>query len=77
MDTPCVWVAMNPQYRHGTKYDFQKEMVEEANYVTRQKLREAKLPYWDIAACMRSPQRANLTADGVHVKMWVDLGGHM
>ena len=23
---------------------------------------------------MRSPQRANLTADGVHVKMWVDLG---
>jgi hypothetical protein len=75
VDTPCVWVAMNPQYRDGTtKYDFQKEMVEEANYVTRQKLREAKLPYWDIAACMRSPQRANLTADGVHVKMWVDLG---
>jgi len=25
---------------------------------------------------MRSPQRANLTADGVHVKMWVDLGTH-
>ena len=73
VDTNIVWAAMNPQYRHGTKYDFQKEMVEEANYVTRQKLREAKLPYWDIAACMRSPQRANLTADGVHVKMWVDL----
>ena len=73
VDTNIVWGAMNAQYRDGTKYDFQKAMVEEANYVTRKRLREAKLPYWDIAACMRSPQRANLTADGVHVKMWVDL----
>ena len=30
VDTPTVWMSMNPQYRDGyvTKYDFQKAIVE-------------------------------------------------
>ena len=31
VDTPTVWMSMNPQHRSGTKYDFQKAMVE-GNY---------------------------------------------
>ena len=48
-------------------------MSHEANYVTRKKLRYAGLPYYDSAMSMRSPEVCNLTADGFHVKMWVDL----
>lgn len=48
-------------------------MAHEGNYVTRQQLRQRHLPYYDSAAPLRSPQICDVSSDGVHVKMWVDL----
>ncbi len=41
--------------------------------MARKKLREMGLPLFDAAAPLRSPQVCNVSSDGVHVKMWVDL----
>ncbi len=32
-----------------------------------------KLPYFDAASVLRSPQRCEVQGDGVHVQMWVDI----
>jgi hypothetical protein len=84
--TPVVWTSINPhclaldplasrsfmQHKKGG-FAVQTQMVEEGNFITHAKLRELKLPYWDAAAPLRSPQRCDVSSDGVHVKMWVDL----
>ncbi len=48
-------------------------MVDQANNYTLTKLREAKLPYFDSATVFRSPQRCEISGDGVHVFQWVDI----
>lgn len=78
--TPLVWLSMNPQCRNyvpkmyvsGGSYD-QAEMVEEANWLTHKKMREDKRPYFDAAALLRTNNRCNISCDGVHVKMFVDI----
>ena len=84
--TPVVWVPINPHclaldplaQRSFTNHKpggfaVQTQMAEEGNYVARRNLRKMGLPYWDSAAPLRSPQICNVSSDGVHVKMWVDL----
>eukprot|EP00597_Dinobryon_sp_UTEXLB2267_P004944 CAMPEP_0170062230 /NCGR_PEP_ID=MMETSP0019_2-20121128/3526_1 /TAXON_ID=98059 /ORGANISM="Dinobryon sp., Strain UTEXLB2267" /LENGTH=155 /DNA_ID=CAMNT_0010268309 /DNA_START=1716 /DNA_END=2183 /DNA_ORIENTATION=+ len=78
--TPVVWVSMNNNCLEliqnslmGSKKFVQGAMVEEANWYVHKRLREEKLPYWDAASVLRSPQRCNVSGDGVHVKMFVDI----
>lgn len=75
---PSVWVAMNPECRPLIKFEIshsnkQAVMVEEINRYINQRLLDEKLPYWDAGAVLRSPQRCNVSDDGVHVKMYVDI----
>jgi len=79
--TPVVWVSLNNNCRSlidniivgSQKADTQVKMIEEANWYTHKRLRAEKLPYWDAASVLRSPQRCNVSGDGVHVKMFVDI----
>ena len=84
--TPVVWTSINPHClaldplakrsffeKKPGGFEKQTHMAEEGNYVTRKLLREQGLPYYDSAAPLRSPQICNVSSDGVHVKMWVDL----
>mmetsp|Transcript_2340 Transcript_2340/g.4930 ORF Transcript_2340/g.4930 Transcript_2340/m.4930 type:complete len:340 (-) Transcript_2340:96-1115(-) len=84
--TPVVWTPINPHcleldplaqrsFFENRPGGFAKQvhMAHEANYYTRKALREEGLPYYDSAAPLRSPQICNVSSDGVHVKMWVDL----
>jgi hypothetical protein len=41
--------------------------------VTRQTLRQMNISFYDSAAPLRTPQLCDISSDGVHVKMWVDL----
>jgi hypothetical protein len=77
---PTVWVAMNPNCKERTRgnigieqSDRQFNMVDKANKYTNEKLLQEKLPYFDSAAVLRTPTRCNHSADGVHVKMYVDI----
>lgn len=75
---PSIWVSMNPECRPLIQYklsnmDLQALMVEELNWYTNKRMLEEKLPYWDAGAVLRSPQRCNVSDDGVHVKMYVDI----
>ena len=55
----------------------QASMFEEINSYVRTQMRgtneSEKLPYFDAAEVLRSPSRCHVTADGLHVKMYVDL----
>jgi len=76
---PTVWVSMNPNcidklsdtLSQGKKGE-QAVMIEEANRYVNERLLREKLPYWDAAAPLRSATRCNQSADGLHVKMYVD-----
>jgi hypothetical protein len=81
VNVPLIWTAIN---EHCAAHDptkkimpghfkLQSEMTRAANIYTRTKLREMKLPYYDFAAPLRTPQICQVSSDGVHVKMWVDL----
>eukprot|EP01035_Chromulina_nebulosa_P016983 gene16983-22480_t len=75
---PSIWFSMNPECRGKLTYklsnmDLQHLIVEEGNYYTNQMLLEMNLPYWDAGAVLRTPQRCNVSNDGVHVKMYVDI----
>ena len=84
VSTPVVWTPINPHclahdpmaasntHREGG-FERQTHMAAEGNYVTNKLLREQGLPYYDSAGPLRSPQICNISSDGVHVKMWVDL----
>lgn len=75
-----TWVSMNPNVGEWVSAFltrdsglYQERMVEEASaYLNRRFLHE-QLPYWDAGAPLRSHQRKSLSADGVHVKMLVDI----
>jgi len=78
--TPSTWVSMNPNVaekvsafltKDGGQY--QADMVEEASAYLNKRLLHESLPYWDAGAVLRSHVRAHLSADGVHVKMFVDV----
>jgi len=87
VQVPSVWFSMNNNclegYKPGGLYmgDWIDEktkikgfnMVEDANRFVHNKLRELKLPYFDAAAVLRSPQRCELSYNGLHVKMWVNI----
>jgi hypothetical protein len=80
-DVPLIWTSIN---EHCAAHDpfkekapgyFQRqtEMVREANNHTRHMLRNINAPYYDLAAPLRTPQICDVSADGLHVKMWVDV----
>ena len=87
MPVPSVWVSMNNNckeiYTADALYmgpwidDAKKEqgfhMIEDSNYFVHKKLTEQGIPYFDAAAPIRSPQRCNVSYNGLHVKMWVDI----
>jgi hypothetical protein len=84
---PSVWVSMNNNckeiYTPDALYmghwidDAKKErgfhMIEDSNRVVHAKLHKMGMPYFDAAAPIRSPQRCNVSFNGLHVKMWVDI----
>lgn len=76
---PTVWVSMNPNCEEKLSFTltpgkkkFQADIVEAANKYVNEKLLEEKLPYFDAAAPLRSNARCEYSADGLHVKMFVD-----
>ena len=87
MPVPSVWVSMNNNCKEiytpdalymGSWIDDEKKekgfhMIEDSNYVVHKKLHDQGLPYFDAAAPLRSPQRCNVSFNGLHVKMWVDI----
>ena len=87
MPVPSVWVSMNSNCKEiytpdalymGSWIDDEKKlrgfhMIEDSNYVVHKKLVEQGVPYFDAAAPIRSPQRCNVSYNGLHVKMWVDI----
>ena len=73
---PSVWVSMNPNCKEKlseTNGMFQPQMVEESNKYVNERLKTEKLPYWDAAAALRNPSRCDKSADGIHVKMYVNV----
>jgi hypothetical protein len=87
MPVPSVWASMNDNckeiYTPDALYmgnwisDAQKEqgfhMIEDSNRYVNKKLHEQGLPYFDASASIRSPQRCEVSFNGLHVKMWVDI----
>lgn len=76
VSVPVVWVSMNSQCKIKLPKDLiwnQYEGVEEVNWYLNRELKERQLPYWDAAEVLRTPTRCSISADGVHVKMWVDI----
>ena len=76
---PTVWVSMNPECEAklsntlaAGKKKKQVEMVEEANRYVNERMLKENLPYWDAAAVLRSATRCDYSADGLHVKQFVD-----
>jgi hypothetical protein len=76
---PLVWASinefcpsMNKRYPAAV-FNRQVNMVKEANAYTRTKLRAQKVPFYDLAAPLRSLELCQVSADGFHVKMWVDF----
>lgn len=47
-------------------------MVDDANSAADAYFLKHKLPYWDTNAVLRSQNMCEHSADGVHVKMYVD-----
>jgi hypothetical protein len=77
---PSVWTSMNPECLDklsgsitGGRREEQQEMVDIANAYTNERLLREKLPYFDFGAPLRSADRCDKSADGVHVKMYVNI----
>lgn len=76
---PTVWVSMNPQCEFKTAGGVKgmkkglHQIVDIVNKYMNQRLLKEKIPYWDAGSALRSPQRCDVSADGLHVKMYVDI----
>jgi len=76
---PIVWVSMNDECAPKISFSLnnraakQAEMVKKGNLYTNSRLQKEGLPYWDANAVLRTPVLCNISDDGVHVKMFVDL----
>lgn len=75
---PTVWVSQNPECTEVmneviTQHNKQADIIEEVLRYTNKKLLESRLPYWDAGAVLRSKERCSVSADGVHVRMYVDI----
>lgn len=87
MSVPSIWASMNNNCKEiytpdalymGPWIDDEKKlkgfhMIEDSNHYVHKKLTEQGLPYFDASAPLRSPQRCNISFNGLHVKMWVDI----
>jgi hypothetical protein len=87
MPVPSVWTSMNNNCKEiytpdalymGPWIDEEKKlrgfhMVEESNWYVHKKLHEQGIPYFDAAAPLRSPQRCEVSSNGLHVKQWVEI----
>ena len=83
VSTPSVWVSFNNNclenllakwnWQKFIDFDLQRDIIEDANAFINDIHSEKKFPYWDASSVLRSPQRCNVSDDGVHVKMWVDM----
>ena len=58
----------------------QAQMIEDANHYLNSRFKKERLPYWDAGSLLRlgagevgKEKRRKYSADGVHVKMFVDL----
>ena len=77
---PTVWTSMNPECIEKLsdtlsqdKKDIQVNMVEVANAYANERLLKENKPYFDYAAPLRTPERCEHSADGLHVKMYVNV----
>jgi len=76
---PSVWVSMNPNCASkiggtlGPPPQQQWDMIENANAYVNQETLAKKVPYFDAAAPLRTPDRCEHSADGIHTKMYVDI----
>ena len=79
---PSVYVSMNSECAeklqggvgmgpdHGPK---QFRMVEDTNWYMNLKMREMGMPYWDADSVLRTPNRCDYLADGVHTAGYVNV----
>lgn len=72
---PSIWTSLNPNCENKleSQHKIQQIMADEANYYINQKTKKLKIPYWDSAAVLRGSHRCNISADGLHVKVWVEI----
>lgn len=83
---PSVLVSLNPEcvekfpwaehsngILNSDRFHTQAAMAEDANYFVNARMKLENLPYWDAGAPLRSPYRCNVSDDGLHVKMFVDI----
>jgi hypothetical protein len=77
---PCVWTSLNNMCQVKAKQNPGKgvrpelvEIIDEVNRFMNKKLLERKVPYWDASSVLRCPERCDVSDDGMHVKMYVDI----
>lgn len=71
---PIVWSSMNSQcHRKTVVFGNQSTMINTVNQRIGVKMKLNHLPYYDADYVLRTPDICNISHDGVHVKMWVDL----
>merc|ERR1719223_495630 len=51
----------------------QSEMMSEGNHYVHRQTRASGLPYFDAASVLRTPSLCDVSGDGLHLKMWVDM----
>lgn len=72
--TGSVWLSMNSNCKKKLpplEWD-QSEGIDRVNEYLNVELKKRSLPYFDIAEVLRCPQRCEASADGLHVKRYVD-----
>jgi hypothetical protein len=72
---PAVWVSMNSRCKAmvADKFKVQYYMMNTVNQELGERLKAEHLPYYDADLFLRTPENCNISGDGLHLKMWVDL----
>lgn len=73
VSVPTIWVPMNEECLEDITLRNQEERVSIANRYINEMSLKYKLPFWDAASVLRSKSKCNVSADGVHVKVYVDI----
>ena len=74
---PSVWLSMNNECYEKVNFfkapPSQFDQIKDANHFVHHRLHHEKIPYYDAASVLRTPDLCEVSADGVHVKRWTDL----
>lgn len=76
---PSVWVSMNNNCEHLISFSLMQNagtqalMMEEVNKYVHKTMKHQNLPYFDAASVLRTPKICEVSGDGIHLKMFVDI----